>query len=448
MTNRCHALLLSTSLLLPIGSGHAQVSAPTLIQVPGSQGFVPSDDPRSYEPADSRRFFSTDAEAARQTRQQLQERLRDPQQRSSLRADTQKNLEQSHSGLAQFLRIDAAAEQQLFDLLTDQFIERDSQFLDRAAALQKGGAGGFTAASAQVEATENLHSDQIKALLGPERMERYYYYQRTRYLHGQMTEFNDRLAPADPLRVDQQQRLLELLEELDLKFWRRVLFNRPFETLGRSRFMDDAEQQKRSQQINIERNERALRAKEQAAEVALERVAQFLKPTQMQAYAQWEAEKLNRRRAFVQRLRTAAGLPPDIAEASEDEIAADRQMPGRLRLTLTVRVNGTEPETLYLAGDSGSNIPFNINTDLSAEASPTLYANGEVFVLLRLFERGQAQELPLGVMGLDSLELLSPDKDSRMSVSHAIRLHGGKHYDVTIGLEATPLPPSRDEPSL
>jgi hypothetical protein len=442
MMNRCQAVLSFIALMLA-GPGQAQVVPPTVIQVPSSPGFVPSDDPRSYEPRDTgRNFFSTDVDAARKSQQQLQQRLDDPQQRSELRASVQKDLKQSHPELARILRIDATLERKLFELLTDHAMEQQAQNLART--MRGRDAKSLPGAAVQARQPEGLQGDQIRALLGAERAERFYYYRATRHLRRDLSEFTRRLGPGNGLRTDQEQRLMQLLQELELRFWRRFLSGRSSEGVDRDPFMDDAMRQLRQQRLNIEKNERVLRAKEQAADLALERVAQFLTPAQLQVYAQWEADKLNRRRSFVQKLRAAAGLNPDIPEATEAEAAVHRQVSGKLRLTFTVSIDDGAPQTQFLVGESDSTLPFVINGDLTAEARPLLFANGEVYVLLRWFERGQVLDLPLDLMGLEVRPATL--RSGNVDMSYSFTLQGIKHRRLNMQIQAVPLSPPSEEP--
>ena len=95
------------------------------------------------------------------------------------------------------------------------------------------------------------------------------------------------------------------------------------------------------------------------------------------------------------KLRREAGLSPGIPAPTEDMLAANQEVAGNVRLQLEFRSNGRRVDSVSLAGETGQVIPFAVNEELSAEATATRYANGDVFVLLRWFENRQAFDLPL-----------------------------------------------------
>lgn len=434
--------------LLPIAASHAQVQ-----MVPGSGVMgpfdtvtIPGDDPRHYEPQDtSRQFFVPPTQQQlRELQEQGKARRTDPEQLRAQRAQALAGIKKSNPDIGEFLRIDAATEQRLFELMTDQLLQQGEAF-ERIS----GARDGTEALRGQVQMDQLRDNQlaQIKELLGTAGMERYRYYRSTGLERQQLALFTSRLKPADQLRPDQQQRLLELLQELQQQFTlrdglrlsdiRRV----PFQS------MTDEERQQRSQRVNIEANERALYSRERAATVALERVPQFLTAAQVRAYAEWEAEKLNRRRAYVQRLRTAAGLSDMIEPAAVDE-AAERKVEGKLNLTFDVAVNDARSKQVYLTAESGKPLNFELSDDLLAEARPTLYADGSVFVFLRVFERGQVLELPLCVMGMDTADSFAGPNGRRLPTSQQVTLDGSKQHRLTIGFDATAAAPRRREPTL
>jgi hypothetical protein len=157
----------------------------------------------------------------------------------------------------------------------------------------------------------------------------------------------------------------------------------------------------------------------------------------VRVYAQWEAEKLNRRRAYVQQLRNAAGLP-EVDPLYQSDEAAERAVPGQLRLSFDIRLDDAEPKVLYLAAEAGKRRSFDLGDDVSAEVSPTLYADGSVFVFLRLFERGQLTELPLYELGFHS----------EAAMKREVILQGAKQHRIEIGCKASSVRPRVEGPTL
>lgn len=173
------------------------------------------------------------------------------------------------------------------------------------------------------------------------------------------------------------------------------------------------------------------------ANALLERVPQFLTPVQVGTYARWEADKLTRRREHVVKLRREAGLSPEIPDPTEDMLAANQEVAGSVRLELEFRSLDRRVDSVWLAGETGEVMPFAINEELSAEATATRYTNGDIFVLLRWFENGQAFDLPLAITAVTAaIPVGSRLVGARRGRSGAI-LHGTKDYDVSVELRAS-----------
>lgn len=434
MTHECRVLL-AALLFSASGPSHSQTTA--IIPV-----IVPSDDLRALSAVTAVRpaFPAPDAASrAKELAQQAHQSI--PEQRPVTRSEILARIQQTNAELVQFLRLDRQAAQQLFELLTEQELER------RASS----SAGAI---AADELARTQRHDGQLRALLGAEVAQRYHHFQRIEPLQRRVIEFDARLGAGEKLRLDQQQSLLDLIEELELRFWRRALVERSFADRQDIASMLEGSaliRQQRAKLRSIDLNERSLRANVQAVAAARERVSQFLTPSQLDAYSRWQAEKLALRRQYLQMLRAAAAVPARLLEPMQQDSSNEVTLAGPVSLQFKIQINA-QPATIAVSGESGAVIPFDINGELSAEARPTLFANGEVYVLLRFFERGQALTQPLAVIGIDSwmpAQLGRPQLPLRLrSETQAVAVHGSKYQQLVVDLETRPLSPPRDESTL
>lgn len=233
--------------LLPWCDAAAQVEPPSL----SFAAVIPDDDFES-DAALTGGLFTNDRAALRERIARLQERLGSAQGREQLRREVRARLAQTDPDLMQALLIDAATEQALFDLLARHEVERQAMFLARVDLLQHDGLPGGGSVPDDVQLQE------LRQLLGPEGLQRYFRYQRTRLQHLDVAKLDSRLPQADRLRADQRQRLIALLQELQLRFLHRSLFLRSYgaaDSIERPRSPgEEAQREQRATLYDLEAN--------------------------------------------------------------------------------------------------------------------------------------------------------------------------------------------------
>lgn len=317
--------------------------------------------------------------------EEMRARLADPEQRKAMRAEQHASLEKSLSDAAEELNLDPATHAALIDVLADQYLES----LDAMFAARRPGA--FPSMQAMAEA-ENRKLDQLREVLGEDRLERYQEYTATGYERSQVREVDAMLGAADKLSAEQKTRLVELFRERN-----RMGIPPPtpprMSNLMRARdpgsptFREDL--QRESQLATIESNQQMLRLKETSNRWMAERTSGFLTPPQNVALAKTLDADLARQRKWIEQARASAGLDRAIPEQQAEEgIPLRKPAPGDVWLDLLVRVDGGEPVHITHTGPNGAPLKFKASEGLFAEAEWTLFDDNWIDVRLSFFEEG------------------------------------------------------------
>lgn len=316
---------------------------------------------------------------------QMRERLKDPQQRATLRTEWRAQIAESHPDIGQALDIDAAAEEKLIELLTDQQMDQLDEFHLRFE-------GDRTPAQTQSEQTqiraladrETKRVEALRELLGQERLERYQTFKTTSRERTQVAMLDARLDPAHKLRADQKERLIAVYQQhniRDLDQHRLTTFSRsPFGTAFRE--LPTAEELQRISQLQtIAGNEEIWRLMPQSDRLLRQRVAEFLTEPQLTTLAQMNAAEANGLQRRIEKARAQAGLSPTIPEHLEASPGVSQPprtpLAEKVKLSIKVAVNDSEPAVFTHVGRNGEPATFAIAEGLLVEARPTAYVRSQ-----------------------------------------------------------------------
>lgn len=320
------------------------------------------------------RFFSVDN--ANEFSRRLQERLADPEQRVALRAEQRAAVVSQNSGVGRVVVLDPTLEQQLIELLTDLQMEQ----LERTAA-QPGVADLHISADQVTQRMNALHE-----LLGDEKLERFQAFemnQSGRYWVGQLSA---RLAPADRLQPDQEDRLIALKQEQfhrpadEMKLWRA--FRRP---PGRPLAM--ADMQRDSQRQARLANENSWRKRQVENRAIEQKAAAFLTSTQLAELSKSQTQEQDNLRSFVEAAREEAGLDPRIPAKPEVVEETLKLIDAELQVEVKLTVN-REPTTVTRTVRNGEPFTYEAVPGLIMEATPMMYELDWIDVHLKFYEDG------------------------------------------------------------
>jgi hypothetical protein len=342
-----------------------------------------------------------------QAMRQMRERLKDPQQRATLRTEWRAQIAESHPDIGQALGIDAATEEKLLELLTDHQMDHLDEFHLRYE-------DDRTPAQTQSEETHN-HAlaaratkkvEALRELLGQERLERYQTFKTTSRERVQVAMLDARLDPAHKLRADQKERLIAVYQEhntRDLDQHRLTTFSRsPFGTAFRE--LPSAEELQRISQLQtIAGNEEIWRGMPQSDRLLRQHAAEFLTEPQLATLAQMNAAEASSLQRWIEKARAQAGLSPNIPEDSD--APPEPMQPPRtplaeeVKLSIKVAVNGSEPADFTHVGRNGEPATFAIAERLLVEARPTVYDDETFDLQMTYYEEGSTGKREIGRMG-------------------------------------------------
>jgi hypothetical protein len=351
--------------------------------------------------------FSTNGDARWS---EMQKRLADPEERKQMRAEAREHLPGQYPDLAEVLHIDAETAGKLFDLFADEQMRRNDQmFAPRPNGVQPNASlpRGFPMLDDMAK-LETETKEAIRKLIGDDAFERYLQYDATRMERMEVGRFNERLDPADELSMDQKYKMMAVVRERNQQMYGRPLWH----LQGRGAFGGDlntylrmTEQERQAVMLkrNIEMNEDAVRRQHEEKVVLMEQMRPILNAKQLEAFSQWQDDRIASTRNYVQKMRASAGMNPEFDEnvpsAKPEE---PERFEGKVRLQMAFIVDGKEPVLFDLTTDNGkAAAAVEVAPKLWAEATPVLYASGDGNVMIQYYEeRGGVRQRLRGPQGI------------------------------------------------
>lgn len=337
------------------------------------------------------------------TMRQMRERLRDPQQRALLRAEHRVQILDSHRDVKQVLGLDAATQEKLIELLTDQQMDQLDEFYLRS---EDSAAPPHAERMVARADNETKRVQTLRELLGPEGLERYQQFSASLNERTQVVEFDDRLDPAHKLSGDQRERLIALHKEHathELEQMRRSDV-RPHASFGRllDKLPSAEELQRQAALDTIAANEQSWRRMPKSDQLLRQRAAKFLTPPQLTTLAQMHAEKASHLQKWIEQARVQAGLSPDIPDRPEPSPALQplrTVVAGEVRLNISLTLNRNEPTSFAHVGGNGEPVTFAIADGLFLEAKPTLYSDDTFDLQMSYYEESTTGKRLIGQSG-------------------------------------------------
>jgi len=325
-------------------------------------------------------------------RAQLREQLADPKQRAAIVKERLLQQRASNPDLARVLRIDAGTEAQLLALLVDQALANEL----RDGPLSTTYTGSFTDVLQQEAEDYNQQIGEITKLLGPQRVDAYLDYDRTRTARNRVEDFAAALA--DPYRLTNEQKdaLVALFTAEEARqirgSWLGMGAGRILRDMSSTQRSVDAIQ-RRSLLLQIYIDEQMIRQTETADREMLERLPQVLSPEQTRAFGARQARQLAELRARTDVLRRDAGV-------GANELLAPEESPplnANLRLQINLNVNGTASNRTVTT--RGTAVGFAGPEGLWVEVEPTLLDAENLSVELRFYESARGGRRLVGRIG-------------------------------------------------
>lgn len=309
--------------------------------------------------------------------ERLRKRLRDPAERTSLRAEYRALVRSQHPDLAHELSIDAATESKVLDLLTEHQLRDLEASVDRTKARR-----GIQAQADEQTARMN----ELRALIGQRGLERYQHYTRTATERQQVQDLDAQLPAQHKLNPDQKRRLLELYVEQNRRALDEQADVQAQVAIAIAGLSGD-DPARTSELQTIAMNEATLRQMEKSDALLAQEAARFLSPTQLRALTQMNAKKARAQREWIEQARARAGMPAAMPDAPlmefDPSVPLREILPGKFEFEFTVQADRHPPKTLTYQGLNGT--PYLIDTGggLLMEATPMLFRDGwlEVYVI-------------------------------------------------------------------
>jgi hypothetical protein len=362
------------------------VGAGAVLLVPGN-ATSQTETPKVDRPQ-NRVIFTTTPPGQSPQGAEMRRRLADPVEREKLRAETRSGMRAGHPDMAEVVGIDAATEEKLIELLTDEQMAHLERFWAERSPLDAAAGKPPTAGQDFIRdhnAAENRSKQQIRELLGEEAFYRYLDYKETVPQRQQLVYFEKRLDAADKLTPEQKDQLMAVLRaQLSESIARRRdHINKVRLPAGVFPFSAEAQQKE-----TIALNEEGFRELQRDSRVLLEKIQPVLTPKQHEVYTQMEAEKVASQRRWVQQLRADAGMTPEFDETRPPpQVEKRTPVKGRVRLEVRFQVDEHEPVTADLVTENGKAAAgFKAPEGLWVEATPTLYKDDWASVSLRIYE--------------------------------------------------------------
>jgi hypothetical protein len=363
---------------------------------------------------------------------EMQERLRDPQQRAAMRAEHRTYIAAFHPDVARVLNIDVATREKLFDLLADQEMEQlDTQSSSDEPPVPMGDLMASMRADAE---RANKRLEPLRKLLGKHRLARYQRFKETSGERLQVDDLDKRLGAAHKLSADRRDRLVTLLHEQNVATRELRLLDDSLQLPLNNIPVDDpaalAQMQRRSQLQHLATQEEGWRRMPESDRLLRERAAAFLTPPQLAMLAQMQAEKAQMSRRSIERSRVDAGLSPDIPEQSEGSRSLPAPVAGEVKISLRLTVNRSQPVDFTHVVNSGETVTFAAPEGLLVEAMPMLF-DGQWCLRMSYYERDSAGKRLIGSLqhiGSTEASAAAPNPD-QMSFSGTVMV-GTKAYAI------------------
>jgi hypothetical protein len=368
-----------------------------------------------------------------QAAEQMRLRLKDPEQRKALRAEQRASVREWYPEIGEAVGVDAATEEKLIELLTDQQMQDLENFDASAQPAQY---------SLQAEADARSRKlDQLRELLGEQGLERYQDYMATLGERSQVRMFDARLDAADKLQPEQKTRLMSLFREQQPMIrshrFAAGLSPLPPESLSR-------ENMQRAAQLNtIALNEASLRQMKESHPAAAREAAKFLTPMQLKEFERMNAEQEAALQHWLEGARAQAGLKPDVPAVAEDPPDSHRPqrkpVTGRITLELNVTVDSNAPTALTHVGLNGEAVTFETADGLVVEATPTLFEDHWLDVELAWFEKGRNGKRRLQETSAFGVLTRMPDGSANGRGGTTMLVTGSKVYAIVADATAAKL---------
>ena len=362
--------------------------------------------------------------------EQMHARLNDPEQRRVLRAEQRSSVQEWYPDIGEALGIDAATEEKLIELLTDQQMQNLEQHVHFSAQPAQ------FSIQAQADA-RNRALGELRELLGDHGLERYQDYMATLGERSQVRMFDARLAAADKLQPEQKTHLMNVFREMHRQDLQPAMRSRRFlaGVSWKSPEYPSPENLQRAAQLDtIALNESSLRRMKDSHPSAAREAAKFLTPMQLQGFERMNAEQEAGLRQWIEGARAQAGLKPDKPAVAEDPPDMRRpqrtQVTGRITLELIVTVDGNAPTTLNHVGLNGQPVTFEIANGLMVEATPTLFEDHWLDVELAWFEKGRNGKRRLQETSAFGVLTRMPDGSTSRGGGSDMLVTGSKVYAI------------------
>jgi hypothetical protein len=358
---------------------------------------------------------------------QMKERLADPEQRVALRAEQRAAVVSQNAGVGRLVGLDPDTEQKLIELLTDQQIKRLEQMYVRSNPLDL-----------QHEADEmTRRMNALHDLLGDEKLERFRDFEMNQSGRYWVSQLSARLAPADKLQPDQEDRLTALKQEqfntsvAAIGSWR--VFRRP---LGESLSFEDM-QRDSQRQARID-TENSWRKRQLQHRVVEQKAAAFLTSTQLAELTKYQAEEQDNLRRYVESARAEAGLDPRIPEQPEALEEPPKLIEAQLQVEVHLTVN-REPTTVTRTVRNGGSFTFEAAQGLIVEATPMMYEDDWIDVHLKYYEQRATGRRRLSGGSISTVHARQPDGSLASGGSGGTVIAGRKGYALETTVRARSL---------
>lgn len=332
---------------------------------------------------------------------EARERLQDPQKRAALRTEERASLVESHYGVAEALALNEAQFEKLMDVLADQRMTQLEQFhlhMSKPAGPQE-----------RRDHQKELHArvaseiEGLREVLGEQKLERYQALQVSLSHRLEVRALDDRLDTPHKLSTTQREQLVQLsfdhtmqqLEQHRPTFAAmRFPFGVPLQTMP-----SHEELQRSSELLTIESNEENWRRMPESHRQLRAQAAAFLTAPQLAALELTHAEREMQLQRYLEQKRSQVGLSPTIPEQHEPAPAPLPTVAGKVKLSMTVIVNGGPPGSFAKVVSSGKPVSFEIDDGLIVQATTSLFENDMYDLRLKFYEKGRTGLRAIGNLG-------------------------------------------------
>jgi HPt (histidine-containing phosphotransfer) domain-containing protein len=323
------------------------------------------------------RFMFVSGDEANEMAQRTKERLADPEQRAVLRAEQRAAVVSQNVGVRRLVGLDASMEQKLIELLTDQQMERLEQMYVQPRQLPD-------LQKYADEATQRMNA--LRDLLGDEKLERFQVFEMNQSARYWVGQFSARLAPADQLQPEQEDRLTALKQEQFQRASAAIGSFRTFRhSIGQPLLIEDM--QRDSQRQALVANENSWRTREVEHRALEQKAAVFLTSTQLTELSRYQAQEQDNLRRFVEAARAEGGMDPKIPETPERVEETPKLIEALVQVEVRLTVN-REPTTVTRTVRNGESFTFEAAQGLIVEATPMMYDADWIDVHLKYYEEG------------------------------------------------------------